>query len=84
MEELLEPSLELLQSEDYVDEDDEFVLEGDSTTDSDSDEEEIYEVEIHPDEVDEFMQELKEIKGLSTGSFFKHCRYFRRIGDVTF
>ena len=84
MEELLEPSLELLQSEDYVDEDDEFVLEGDSTTDSDSDEEEIYEVEIHPDEVDEFMQELKEIKGLSTGNFFKHCRYFRRIGDVTF
>ena len=69
MEELLEPSLELLQSEDYVDEDDEFVLEGDSTTDSNSDEEEIYEVEIHPDEVDEFMQELKEIKGLSTGNF---------------
>ena len=75
MEELLEPSLELLQSEDYVDEDDEFVLEGDSTTDSDSDEEEIYEVEIHPDEVDEFMQELKEIKGLSTGNFFKTLFY---------
>ena len=70
MEELLDPSLELLQSEDYVDENDEFILEGDSTTDSDSDEEEIYEVEIHPDEVDEFMQELKEIKGLSTGIFY--------------
>ena len=70
MEELLDPPLELLQSEDYVDENEEFILEGDSTTDSDSDEEEIYEVEIHPDEVDEFMQELKEIKGLSTGIFF--------------
>ena len=70
MEELLDPPLELLQSEDYVDENEEFILEGDSTTDSDSDEEEIYEVEIHPDEVDEFMQELKEIKGLSTGIFY--------------
>ena len=69
MEEQTNPVLELPYSynvnitneNDWIEEDD------DSSSYSNYDENEIYEVEIHPEELDELMQELKEIKGLSTG-----------------
>ena len=69
MEEQTNPVLELPYSynvnitneNDWIEEDD------DSSSHSNYDENEIYEVEIHPEELDELMQELKEIKGLSTG-----------------
>ena len=69
MEEQTNPVLELPYSynvnitneNDWIEEDD------DSSSYSNHDENEIYEVEIHPEELDELMQELKEIKGLSTG-----------------
>ena len=70
MEEQTNQVLELLNSDNvnitnennWIEEEEEF-----SSSDSNYDENEIYEVEIHPEELDELMQELKEIKGLSTG-----------------
>ena len=44
------------------------ILEGESTTDSsDNDSEDVYEVEVHPEDLDDFMKEIKEIKGIKTG-----------------
>ena len=70
MEEQTNQVLELLNSDNvnitnetnWIEEEEDF-----SSSDSNYDENEIYEVEIHPEELDELMQELKEIKGLSTG-----------------